>query len=827
MSCKSFYYDKLFIFSFYSSLVFTRLDTTRERVFSMMTRNETFAVQYVVSDIIFSSDSSDFVIFKAKNLIFDDGYEKELAEYIIKGDFKNISKGDSLKSNCEWVLDKKYGWQLLSLASFVVIPSNVRGIKRFLKKFIKGIGSVTVDKILKAYGVNTLDKIREDVSALTNIEGIGKKKAQSIREQILKYDGIEKLSLYLFQHNVTNFNDIVQIYEAGEDNALDKIKANPYCICDMLSISKFPLADTIALNSDFPCDSVCRVSKIILFYLSSISYMGGHMFELESVMVDKILYFLNKMRISTEGITSESFSDAINHLVSTDQIKVESSFIDDEFTTDSNNRLIYLSSMYTIESGIARLVKKILAKNGTNKKIKFNYDKFFKKYSASTGVISDKIQESAVINALENTFSILTGGPGTGKTQTVKEILDALLYRNKKINIALCSPTGRAAKRMSELTGYEACTIHRLLNLTPNENNFSVEADLSDVDYIICDEASMIDAPLFYKLLSAVDEFDISLCLVGDKDQLPPVGPGLPFKDLIESNEVPITILQNLFRQAKNSQINTNAKKILLGETKLGTGGLEFDSNKQDFFFFVTKDIEKIHNLIIKSIDNLIKLGTNPDDIVVLSPMMKSPVGSLYINNIIQQYLNPKSSSKIEYHTKLYTLREGDRVMQTENNYNLQVYNGDIGKIIKIDNEEEEITVSFEDYDSPNAQKEVVYPFIHANELVLSYAITIHKAQGSEFKCVIMPLNPVLVNLSRNIIYTCITRAKQRFIFIGDPQSLSSGIRKTDNMHRNTLLKARLQSDLSFKNSEKRIDNNKINYTQTSLFTFERSCLNA
>ena len=757
--------------------------------------NNNFTVQYVVGDIIFLSEENDFVIFKAKNIVFQDGFEKELTDYIVKGTFKNISKGDSFKSSCEWVLDQKYGWQLKSLEHFLLLPSNVRGIKRFLKKFIKGIGKVTTDKIVKAYGVSSLDKIKEDISYLTNLDGVGIKKAESIRNQVLKYAGIEELSIFLYQHNITNFNDIVQIYEASEDNALDKIKANPYCICDMLSISKLPIADTIALNSGVSVDSAFRISKIILYYLTKISYSSGHMYEIRDVLKSKIISFLDKEKlgITTDGITDESISEAFDILTKTEQIKIEKMQFQNTDSKHSyeDKELIYLTSLYTIEVGINKMTKALIENKNTSDN-NFDYDLFFSKYNRETGIIADKIQESAVINALEYRFSILTGGPGTGKTQTVKEIISALYHRNKKVNIALCSPTGRAAKRMNELTGQEASTIHRLLNLTPNENSYVGEADLSDIDYIICDEASMIDAPLFYKLLSTVVKNDISLVLVGDKDQLPPVGPGLPFKDLVESGKVPITVLQNLFRQAKNSQINTNAKKILSGETRLGKNGIEFDKDKKDFFFFVTDNISRIQDIILKSIDNFISAGNNMDDIIVLSPMYKSPVGSHYINQIVQEHINPRCHTKNEITTSRYILREGDRVMQIKNNYDLNVFNGDIGKITKIDYEEEEIIVSFED--TSTDRHNTVYSFIQAEELELAYSITIHKAQGCEFPCVLMPLNPVLVNLSRNILYTSITRAKRTFVFIGDMESLKNGICKTENMNRNTMLKLRLAS---------------------------------
>lgn len=759
-----------------------------------------FSVKYTVGHIVYQNYENNFIIFEARHIKFDEpDTEKELEKYIIKGYFDRIESGDTFKSNCAWVFDKKYGWQLSAQASFITIPSNSNGIIRFLKKFVKGIGKNTAEKIVKAYGVKTLDKIRESLDNLTNIQGIGKKKAERIRTQVLKYDGIEKLSVYLFSKGVTNFNDIVRIYEAAGDQALDKIMANPYSLCDFLTISKFPIADKIALNSGYSSEDPVRLSKIILFYLTNSSYTSGDMFCYFSDLCNNVKYFLKKNGIENTYFSIPALEKALIKLESLKEVTIDRT---------EDNYLIYLKSLHYIEFQTSELVRSLLESN-TDRFVSFPSQEFFKTYTEKAGIISDKIQESAVLHAINNRFSILTGGPGTGKTQTIKEIIAALEFMNPDITINLCSPTGRAARRMSELTGREAFTLHRLLHLRGDDISDFDEDQILDADYIICDEASMIDAPLFYRLLKAVYDSNASLVLVGDKDQLPPVGAGMPFKDLIESGYVPTIKLENLFRQAKESQINMNANKILNGASDLSC-----DLEKQDFFFFPSDSAEQIQNMILRSIDGLIKVGESPDNIIVLSPMRQSSLGTNLLNEILQRHMNPGDGIKKEYKSSLFILREGDRVMQTRNNYSLTghdaksnepvrigVFNGDIGKITQIDNEEEEITVTFDDYIFVKTGKLVLtktnfkYSFVEASDLTLAYATTVHKAQGSEFPCVIMPVNSNLVNLSRNIIYTAITRAKKRFVFVGDTSSLYDGISKTDNMHRNTRLKERICKD--------------------------------
>ena len=748
-----------------------------------------FQITYVVDYIIFRSEETKFTIFCAKKVRFEDKtIDKNPLAYIIKGFFPRISAGDSFESTCSWVYDKNYGHQLSAEFSSIIYPQSVNGILRFLEKNAHGLGRNLARIIVDKFGVSSLDVIRNDYQSLTSIPGIGKKKAEKIHDSILEHESLERLSIYLFGKGITNYNEIVKIYEKLGNEALDKIIANPYSICDFISASKMPVADKIALASGYELTSIVRIERIILYYLWVSSYNGGNCYSSLDELTKNLPQFLEKQHIESFPVSEELLGKTVESLAKNRKVQL---------TKYKGNTIIYLTYLFNIETETASLIKKMNEKTG-GKYSKEYFDKFFKDYTKKTGITPEAHQKKAVINAIENKFSIITGGAGTGKTQTVNTIISAIYYEDKKAKVLLCSPTGRAAKRMCELTGQDAYTIHRALGINGEADLDGEPADI-DADYIICDEASMIDAVLFRKLLASVERSNASFVLVGDKDQLPPVGVGLPFKDLVESGCVPTTRLQYLFRQDECGQINKNANLILEGANG-STKSLSFDVDKQDFFFFPSNTPEKCHDYITRSIDSLISLGTKPEDIVILSPMKKTEYGVISINNLVQNHLNPQDGHKKEYSAYPYTLREGDRVMQTTNNYELDVFNGDVGVIKMIDTEKEEIIVQFEEYTfidgrAELSDRQIIYSYSEASELILAYAVTVHKSQGSEYPCVLMPISNELINVSRNILYTAVTRAKQRFVFIGSSEALYQGISRTEIMHRHTLLKERLILD--------------------------------
>lgn len=740
-----------------------------------MADSELFKVEYTVESIRFKSSDNSFVIFDAKKVSLDPLYDKDVSQYTIKGYFDNISENDSFFSMCEWVMDKKYGWQLQAKASQVVIPSNANGIKHFLTRFVKGIGKANAKMIVQKYGLATLDKIKEGPHNLTCFRGIGQKKAEKIYSEVIKHDYIERLSVYLFSKGVKSYYEVVDIYETLGNNALDMIIANPYCLCEKLGISKFPLADTIALNSGIDKDSDNRFMKIIQLYVYVRAYHSGDLFVRFSNLEASLTDFMRKSGVISTTITESRLKEALDVLEQQHIIKQEI------YDGDIN---IYLMKLYEDECLIADTVSNFCkepAKTYSNDV----YERFFANYEKKTGFELGEKQKLAIKNTAEHKISILTGGAGTGKTQTVNAIIQFLKSRDKKIEIALVAPTGRAAKRMNELTNMPSSTIHKFLGLVSEEiENFVVDVDNSNYDFLICDECSMIDAPLFAKLLKHVSEHNMGLLLVGDKEQLAPVGPGLIFRDLVESGLVSTVLLDQLFRQAAVSQINSNANKILAGVT--AQEGLDLDVEKQDFFFLPTKNAAITRELTVASIKRLLELGADKDDIMVLSPMRKTILGVIEYNMVLQELFNPASIGKAEITKGAYTYREGDRVMQEVNNYELDVFNGDIGYIKKIDLDKETVVIDFDG-------ELKTYDFAELKQITLAYSITIHKSQGSEFPIVLMPCDKILINLSKNILYTSVTRARSRFVLIGDINAFYNGVKQTDNLRRNTNLVYKLE----------------------------------
>lgn len=736
-----------------------------------MCNNEYFTTEYTVDDIIYRNKENMFTIFTAKKVKIDDNYDKNVDMYVIKGTFENIASNDSFSSVCCWENNKTYGYQLNAKTSKVVVPSNENAICRFLTRFIKGVGKGTAELLVKTYGISTLDKIKEGPHNLTSISGIGLKKAEKIVKEVIKHDYIEQLSVYLFSKGVKNYSDVISIYEAFEDKALDMIMANPYILCEELGISWFSMSDTIALNSSIDKDSDIRFSKIVQYFIYNRAYRNGDLYVCFSTLLSSLLDFMKKVQILPTEVSQGRLQSVLAVMEQKQIVKQEPS------ATGVN---VYLTKLYEDECCIADCVS-LLCNTPSAHYDEADYITFFSDYEKETGITLGTQQKAAVINAAEHSFFLLTGGAGTGKTQTVNAIIRFLQKKNKNIEIAMIAPTGRAAKRMNELTNMPASTIHRFLNLRGDDiNAFAQSEVLSIYDYIICDECSMIDASLFAKLLKCACDNDIKVLLVGDKEQLLSVGPGMIFRDLISKEiNLPSVRLTQLFRQSATSQIYTNATKILDGT--VFQKGLDLDVNKQDFFFLKTRDAVSTQKLIIQSIQRLIELGTDKADIIVLSSMRKTLLGVNTFNTLLQNLFNPASPSKKELTKGGCTFREGDRVMQEQNNYDLMVFNGDIGYIICINPSDETVLVEFD-----GETKE--YKFSDMNELTLAYAITVHKAQGSEFPCVILPCDYMLRNMSRNLIYTAITRAKSKFVAIGSIDAFLTSVKMTDNMNRNTNL---------------------------------------
>lgn len=752
-----------------------------------------FRIEFQCKKVLYRNAENNYTILNS-SILKSESLLPQQKYIIVKGVFERIEEKDCFSAIGNWVDDKKYGLQLDVTAPIMTAPSDIEGIKRFLYRGVKGVGKKTASKIVNEYGIHSLEKIKESPDNISCIPGISKSKALRIHTTLINSDKIEALSVFLFKSGITSFNEVATIYDKMGDDAESKIIANPYSICDYISISKLPIADKIALSTGLSPLSEIRISKIIQHYLYSHGFESGDMYMILPYLYKTLPSYMKKNGFYYEEISKEWFEKILDYMLEFNLVNIEDG---------EEDKIIYLHSFYKIETETANIINKLNACSNTVL-TQSVYDNFFKSYAEKTGIEADETQKLAVKMAYENKISVLTGGPGTGKTQTINTILSFLKKERPHAKIVLCAPTGRASKRVSELTGMEACTIHRLLGIMKDDDYGDAYNLELDADFVICDESSMIDAPLFYKLITAISNCKrASLLLVGDKDQLPPVGIGLPFKDIIESQKVPTVKLEKLYRQASKSQINRNAKMILSGVTHINDDGdttkdgLTFDKSKQDFFLFETSDAVFQKELILKAIEQLLALGTlTMDDIMVLSPVNKTVLGVIELNNHIQEFINPLNNG-VEYRNNLYSLRVNDRVMQTVNNYEMGVFNGDIGIITAIDTEDEEITVSYDDiYFKDGAvchrKKEVIYSYSMAKELVLAYATTIHKSQGSEYPVAIIPISPMFYNMSRNILYTAITRCKKRCIMIGDRVSLANAIIKNDNINRRTKLAERL-----------------------------------
>lgn len=751
-----------------------------------------FSIQFRIERVIFSNKDNDFKIASINCIKYihnenADDVSKMFDEFkitdevIIKGDFPDIKEADVLKATCKWVEDKKYGYQLQALVTQAIIPEDVIGIRRYLERFVKGIGKKTAELITEKYGKDAINIIKDDETALLEISGIGKNKAKRIRESILKNNIIEEISVFLFSHGVKTYNEVMLIYDAFKEKTREKIIADPYEICDKISIGRLPLADRIALTLGYEPDSVRRISKIILAYLQDRTYGQGDMYVYSDEIVKDVIEYVHKKKMEQiDVITPEKIEETLKYMEFNSEVVAD--------VDDNNKSVIYSKRMYDVERIIVRDIIELNNKKD-NTQINNDYEFFRKKFEKDNKCELEDYQLKAVQNANENQVSILTGGPGTGKTFTVNAILSFWKTSYPNAVIKLCAPSGKAAKRMSEATQNEAYTIHRLLGIgSDNDSEYSEEVDF---DYIICDECSMVDASIFAKLLEAVVERNATLLLVGDKDQLPPVGPGLAFKDLIECGIVPTVKLEKLFRQAAESQINQNAKKILAGVTGQGDDKLQTNVDKQDFLLIQRYRTYDIKETIIKSMEWLISHGTKLEDIIILSGMKNvSNVGVNALNEAIQERFNPAKNENDEISIGEHKVRKNDIVMQLKNNYKLEVFNGDVGKVIKIDNDEKIIYV---EYTNELKEKFVVeYEPSQFSQITLAYAMTVHKSEGSEYPVVIMPFSTAIMNLTRNLVYTAVTRAKKMFVAVGPEDTIYQAIAKDDNSIRNTQIKSKI-----------------------------------
>ena len=703
-------------------------------------------------------------------------------DVICTGRFPGLTEGETIEVSGEWVDHPTYGVQLKVLNYEIIEPTDILDMERYLASgAIKGIGPSTAKKIIKHFGEDTFRIIEEEPERLSEIKGITERKAISIATQMSERHELRNVVMFMQKYGISN-SMAIKLYDEYGSQIKSIILNNPYKLAREVNGIGFKRADEIAAKTGVKLDSEFRIQCGIIHCLKEAS-TDGHTYLPREELIRSAYELL--------GVCE---SDIERQL---DELKIERQLIE----VKSEDRLnIYLSEYYQIEKNCA--VKLLTLARYSDRISASELDSEIKSIESELDIELHDLQREAVIKALSEGLFILTGGPGTGKTTTIKSIISGLERRN--LRFVLAAPTGRAAKRMSETTGYEASTIHRLLSIKHNPEEradayFEMNEDNPlDVDAVIIDEASMVDILLFNSLLKAISP-GCKLIIVGDSNQLPSVGPGQVLKDMLDSGVCPNVELKYIFRQSNESHIVTYAHMINNGEQ------IDFTTKYEDFFLLKRDNYEEIRQALLYLIcEKLPKhFNTSPMQIQVLTPMKKGALGVWELNRILQECINPPSDKKVELEYGENIFRVGDKVMQTKNNYDMEwdimstygisaqrgkgVFNGDIGIIDHINKPSRLIKITFDD------GREAEYSYETLEELELAYAITIHKSQGSEYPVVIMPLlgGPRSL-LYRNLLYTGVTRAKDCVVILGSENTVKEMIRCENENRRYTGLAARI-----------------------------------
>ncbi len=672
--------------------------------------------------------------------------------------------GVQLRIVGKWVQNARFGRQLSMESYDEVLPASTEGIRLYLSSgLLKGVGPYMAGKIVEAFGTDTIRILDEEPQKLLKVSGIGKKSYESIVNGWAAHRGVRELMMFLQPHGITT-NYAIRIYKHYGAEALEVVKENPYRMAMDIRGIGFVSADKVAQKLGFSNDSPLRAEAGLLYTLSKCCD-NGHVYVPQDQLVNKTS---DELEIPHDLVES-----AIGSVQKQERIVVE----------EMEGELgIFLSRYYHYESKISFYLKRIL---NSPKSVNIREPKaLVEKVLASLTITLAKEQEEAIFTATQSKVMVLTGGPGTGKTTIINAIIK--LFNSVDAKILLAAPTGRAAKRMAEATKREAKTIHRLLEYNPGEDGFARNEDNPlACSLLIVDEASMMDTMLFYHLLKATP-LGSTLIFVGDVFQLPSVGSGNVLKDIIASNVLPVAELSEIFRQSQESEIIRNAHFINSGQVP----SLEANKNSlSDFYFIHQSDPQEVADMVTKLVKENIprRFGVDPlEDIQVLTPMHKGSVGSENMNILLQATLIKNKERKITRGEKVFYL--DDKVMQIRNNYDKDVFNGDIGRIVVLDPKERTLTVRYD-------ERNVAYNFDELDEIVLAYAISIHKSQGSEYPAVIIPLmTQHYMLLQRNLVYTGVTRGKKLVVLIGESKALSMAVNNNKTQKRYTRLCQRLQT---------------------------------
>ncbi|MBN2002985.1 MAG: ATP-dependent RecD-like DNA helicase [Anaerolineae bacterium] len=684
-------------------------------------------------------------------------------EVTVVGTLTGVNVGESLRLRGVWTTHPKYGKQFEIQSYTVQLPATIEGIRKYLGSgLVKGIGPVNAGRIVDYFGLKTLDVIESDPLRLREAPGIGPKRAALIARAWEEQKQIKEIMIFLQSHGVTT-GLAVKIYKQYGDQAIVVVRNDPYRLAKDIWGIGFKTADRIAQQMGFAVDAPERIQAGIRYALGKFSD-DGHCFAFQEQLLAEAARLLE--------VTPEACDVQLAALLRMEEVIGE-------------DMAIYLPPFFYAEKGVSNKLRQLMAASQDRlaEFQRMDWDAAFAWLAEHNPLRLADQQQAAVRMALTARVAILTGGPGTGKTTVTRSILQLLQVKHR--TVLLTAPTGRAAKRLGETTGVPAKTIHRLLEVKPSEGFRFVrdQENPLDADMVIVDETSMVDILLMNHLLKAVAAGS-HLLLVGDVDQLPSVGAGNVLRDLIASDAIPVTRLDTIFRQAEDSFIIVNAHRINRGEQPIVNGPA------RDFFLFRETDAEGAAERVLDVVARRIpeKFGYDPDrDVQVLSPMHRGAAGVGALNQRLQERLNPPEPRKAECTHGSRTFRTGDRVMQIRNDYDRQVFNGDMGRVTAMDLEEHTLTVDFDDV-------AVVYEFAQLDELVHAYAVSIHKSQGSEFPVVVIPLlTQHYMMLQRNLLYTGVTRAREMVVLVGDQRAIAIAVRNNKIAQRNTRLAERLR----------------------------------
>lgn len=682
------------------------------------------------------------------------------------GNLLGVQPGESLRLHGQWVKDKKYGEQFRVDTYVAVTPATLVGIKNYLGSgMVRGIGKALAGRLVASFGLDTLDVIENHSERLTEVEGIGPVRSARIRAAWAEQGQIKEVMVFLQSHGVTS-TYAVKIFKRYGERAIAVVRANPYRLAvDIWGIG-FKTADKIAINLGIPTHSPRRAEAGVVHVLGELTGEGH-------------VYYPRKQLVEAAAAMLEIEASIIEEAV--DSLELDNQVVLEPMDTD---QAVYLKILHVSETGAASHLRSLIATAA--KPIRIGVERAIRWFIEEQKLNLAEQQRTALRRAMDCKALVITGGPGTGKTTIINGIIRILAKKGRRILLA--APTGRAAKRLSQATGREAKTIHRLLAFSPKLQSFERNQDNPlRADILIVDEMSMVDISLFYHLLMAVP-LTCQLILVGDVDQLPSVGPGSVLGDLIRSGALEVVTLTEIFRQAEESLIVDNAHRVNAGKMpRLADTNLP--DRLSDFYFVALEDPEKVLSMIKELVSSRIpdRFGLDPiDDIQVLSPMHRGTLGAANLNSELQTLLNPKGES-IARGSRQF--RMNDKVMQIRNNYDLDVFNGDIGRVTALDVVERQMEVRFD-------ERLVTYDTLDLDELVLAYACSIHKSQGSEYPAVVIPVHTQhYVMLQRNLLYTGITRAERLVVLVGTWKAMAIAIKNNRVAIRHTRLRERLVPD--------------------------------